>query len=131
MSVPLTVPPPAIDPTTLAVVRARLEQIADEMDTVFERMAFSPVISDAWDRADGIYSPADGTMIVQGARGLPIFVGVMQYAVASVTEKALRLPCQHGPLAGHRWPGTGRVFRGRHRRLPGGAAHPARPAIPG
>jgi N-methylhydantoinase B len=86
MSVPLTVPPPAIDPTTLAVVRARLEQIADEMDTVFERMAFSPVISDAWDRADGIYSPADGTMIVQGARGLPIFVGVMQYAVASVTE---------------------------------------------
>lgn len=73
-----------IDPLSLAVIRARLEQIADEMDTVFERMAFSPVISDAWDRADGIYSATDGSMIVQGARGLPIFVGTMQYTVASV-----------------------------------------------
>lgn len=72
------------DPITLAVVHGRLEQIADEMDTVFERMAFSPVISDAWDRADGVYSATDGSMIVQGHRGLPIFVGTMQYTVASV-----------------------------------------------
>ncbi|MGH3664313.1 MAG: hydantoinase B/oxoprolinase family protein [Micromonosporaceae bacterium] len=78
----------AVDPMTLAVVRGRLEQIADEMDTVFERMAFSPVISDAWDRADGIYSPYDGSMIVQGDRGLPIFVGVMQHTVASVIDWA-------------------------------------------
>lgn len=73
-----------IDPLTLAVIRGRLEQIADEMDTVFERMAFSPVISDAWDRADGIYSAEDGSMIVQGHRGLPIFVGTMQFTVQSV-----------------------------------------------
>ena len=73
-----------VDPLSLAVIRGRLEQIADEMDTVFERMAFSPVISDAWDRADGIYSATDGSMIVQGIRGLPIFVGTMQYTVASV-----------------------------------------------
>jgi N-methylhydantoinase B len=75
-----------VDPTTLAVVRGRLEQTADEMDTVFERMAFSPVISDAWDRADGIYRPDDGSMIVQGERGLPIFVGTMQYATRAVIE---------------------------------------------
>ncbi|BCW05951.1 hydantoinase B/oxoprolinase family protein [Arthrobacter sp. NtRootA1] len=75
---------PDVDPLSLAVIRGRLEQIADEMDTVFERMAFSPVISDAWDRADGIYSAKDGSMIVQGIRGLPIFVGTMQYTVASV-----------------------------------------------
>lgn len=73
-----------VDALSLAVIRGRLEQIADEMDTVFERMAFSPVISDAWDRADGIYSATDGSMIVQGYRGLPIFVGTMQYTVASV-----------------------------------------------
>src|SRR4029453_1551869 len=73
-----------VDPLSLAVIRGRLEQIADEMDTGFERMAFSPVISDAWDRADGIYSATDGSMIVQGIRGLPIFVGTMQYTVASV-----------------------------------------------
>ena len=75
---------PEVDALSLAVIRGRLEQIADEMDTVFERMAFSPVISDAWDRADGIYSAVDGSMIVQGVRGLPIFVGTMQYTVASV-----------------------------------------------
>lgn len=79
---------PEVDPLSIAVIRGRLEQIADEMDTVFERMAFSPVISDAWDRADGIYSPEDGSMIVQGDRGLPIFVGTMQYTVATVIEQA-------------------------------------------
>ncbi|WP_190812959.1 hydantoinase B/oxoprolinase family protein [Saccharopolyspora pogona] len=77
-----------LDPLSIAVIRGRLEQIADEMDTVFERMAFSPVISDAWDRADGIYSAIDGSMIVQGTRGLPIFVGTMQYTVASVISGA-------------------------------------------
>ncbi|MFE5700503.1 hydantoinase B/oxoprolinase family protein [Rhodococcus koreensis] len=77
-----------IDALTLAVIRGRLEQIADEMDTIFERMAFSSVISDAWDRADGIYAADDGSMIVQGHRGLPIFVGTMQYTVASVIKEA-------------------------------------------
>jgi N-methylhydantoinase B len=77
-----------VDPTTLAVVRGRLEQTADEMDAVFERMAFSPVISDAWDRADGIYRPDNGSMIVQGERGLPIFVGTMQYATRAVIDHA-------------------------------------------
>ncbi len=77
-----------VDPTTLAVVRGRLEQTADEMDTVFERMAFSPVISDAWDRADGVYRPDNGSMIVQGERGLPIFVGTMQYATRAVIDHA-------------------------------------------
>ncbi|WP_199433788.1 hydantoinase B/oxoprolinase family protein [Qaidamihabitans albus] len=75
-----------VDPTTLAVVRGRLEQLVDEMDTVFERMAFSPVISDALDRANGVYRPGTGSMIVQGERGLPIFVGVMQFAVRAVAE---------------------------------------------
>ena len=80
-----------VDPTTLAVIRGRLEQTTDEMDTVFERMAFSPVISDAWDRADGIYRPDDGGMIVQGERGLPIFVGTMQYATWAVIDHTEKL----------------------------------------
>lgn len=80
----MTIPP--LDPTTLTVLKGRLEQLADEMDTVFERMAFSPVISDGWDRANGIYRPERGTMVVQGERGLPIFVGVMQFAVRAVID---------------------------------------------
>ena len=86
-----------VDPLSLAVVRGRLEQIADEMDTVFERMAFSPVISDAWDRADGIYSPTDGSMIVQGGRGLPIFVAGMLLVVAGCGSFV-----QGGPPEGER-----------------------------
>ena len=72
-----------MDPITLAVVRGSLEQIADEMDATLERMAFSPVISDGFDRASGIYAAHDGAVIVQGPRGLPNFICVMQHTVRS------------------------------------------------
>ena len=75
-----------IDPTTLAVVRGALEQIADEMDTVLSTSAFSPVISDAWDRASGIFHPRTGEVIVQGRTGLPIFIIVMQHTVQHVLK---------------------------------------------
>src|ERR1700761_2279651 len=51
------------------------------MDTALERCAFSPIISEAVDRASGIYSAIDGGVIAQGVRGLPIFAGCMQYSV--------------------------------------------------
>ena len=63
-----------IDPITLAVIRGSLEQIADEMDATLERMAFSPVISDGFDRAIGIYDKTNGEVIMQGPRGLPSFL---------------------------------------------------------
>ncbi len=72
-----------MDPITLAVIRGSLEQIADEMDAALERMAFSPVISDGFDRASGIYAANDGAVIVQGPRGLPNFICVMQHTVRS------------------------------------------------
>ena len=77
----------AIDPITLAVIRGSLEQIADEMDATLERMAFSPVISDGFDRASGIYDRANGEVIIQGPRGLPNFIYVMEFTVKSVIEK--------------------------------------------
>jgi N-methylhydantoinase B len=52
-------PPPdtkAIDALTLAVIQAGLQQVCDEMDIAFSRAAFSPVIAEADDRSDGIYS---------------------------------------------------------------------------
>ena len=76
----------ALDPITLAVLQGSLEQIADEMDTTLERMAFSPVISDGWDRASGIYHPDNGEIIVQGPRGLPNFIYVMEFTVRSVID---------------------------------------------
>ncbi|PPR21510.1 MAG: hypothetical protein CFH38_01343, partial [Alphaproteobacteria bacterium MarineAlpha10_Bin1] len=45
-----------IDPVTLSVVQSGLQQVCNEMDLAFVRSAFSPVISEALDRSDGIYS---------------------------------------------------------------------------
>ena len=56
------------------------------MDLTFSRAAFSPVIAEANDRSDGIYSAVDGSLIAQGAQGLPVFVGVMQYSTRTLIE---------------------------------------------
>lgn len=76
----------AIDPITLSVIQAGLQQVCDEMDLSFSRAAFSPVIAEANDRSDGIYSAADGSLIAQGVGGLPVFVGTMQYSTRTLIE---------------------------------------------
>jgi N-methylhydantoinase B len=76
-----------IDPITLAVIQAGLQQVCDEMDLTFSRAAFSPVIAEADDRSDGIYSATDGSLIAQGSKGLPVFVGVMQFSTRTILER--------------------------------------------
>jgi N-methylhydantoinase B len=76
-----------LDPVTLAVIQAGLNQVCDEMDLTFSRAAFSPVIAEADDRSDGIYAAADGSLIAQGAKGLPVFVGVMQFSTRTLIER--------------------------------------------
>src|SRR6056297_733277 len=76
-----------IDPITLSVIQARLMQVCDEMDLAFSRAAFSPVIAEANDRSDGIYGAEDGALIAQGAGGLPVFVGTMQYSTRVLIER--------------------------------------------
>jgi N-methylhydantoinase B len=76
-----------LDPVTLAVIQAGLQQVCDEMDLTFSRAAFSPVIAEADDRSDGIYSAVDGALIAQGARGLPVFVGTMQFSTRHIVER--------------------------------------------
>ena len=73
-----------LDPITLSVIQAGLQQVCDEMDLAFSRAAFSPVIAEANDRSDGIYSANDGSLIAQGAGGLPVFVGTMQYSTRTL-----------------------------------------------
>lgn len=75
-----------LDAITLSVIQAALQQVCDEMDLTFSRAAFSPVIAEANDRSDGIYSAVDGSLIAQGSQGLPVFVGVMQYSTRTVIE---------------------------------------------
>ncbi|MBP5856611.1 hydantoinase B/oxoprolinase family protein [Marivibrio halodurans] len=77
----------AIDPVTLTVIQNGLAQVCNEMDLAFCRAAFSPVISEAMDRSDGIYAAGDGALIAQGDLGLPVFVGTMQYGTQAVIER--------------------------------------------
>ena len=75
-----------LDAITLSVIEAGLQQVCDEMDLAFSRSAFSPVIAEANDRSDGIYSAEDGSVIAQGIGGLPVFVGVMQHSTQTLIE---------------------------------------------
>ncbi|HBV55427.1 MAG TPA: hydantoin utilization protein B [Rhodobacteraceae bacterium] len=77
----------SIDPITLAVLAGRMEQIADEMDATLFRAAFNPIIAEAHDASHGLYHAATGDTLVQGKSGLPIFVGVMSFAVKAVIDK--------------------------------------------
>lgn len=79
-----------IDPVTLAVLKGRLEQLADEMDATLFRSAFNPIIAEAHDASHGLYHRETGATLVQGKSGLPVFVGVMSFAVKAVINKAAR-----------------------------------------
>ncbi len=76
----------SLDPITMSVIQAGLQQVCDEMDLSFSRAAFSPVIAEANDRSDGIYAADDGSLIAQGIGGLPVFVGTMQYSTRTLIE---------------------------------------------
>jgi len=91
----------SLDPVTLAVIQAGLQQVCDEMDLSFSRAAFSPVIAEADDRSDGIYDAVDGSLIAQGARGLPVFVGTMQFSTRHIIERiaaGVTLPPEPGDI---------------------------------
>ena len=84
-------PMTTLDRITLAVLKGRLEQIADEMDATLYRSAFNPIIAEAHDASHGLYDAASGDTLVQGKSGLPIFVGVMAFATRAVIAKAKRV----------------------------------------
>jgi N-methylhydantoinase B len=79
---------PTIDPVTLAVLKGRLEQVADEMDATLYRSAFNPIIAEAHDACHGLYDAATGDTLVQGKSGLPVFVGAMAFAVRAAIAAA-------------------------------------------
>ena len=80
--------PAVLDPVTLAVLRGRLEQVADEMDATLYRSAFNPIIAEAHDACHGLYDATTGDTLVQGKSGLPVFVGAMAFAVRATASAA-------------------------------------------
>ncbi|WP_235501162.1 hydantoinase B/oxoprolinase family protein [Hydrogenophaga sp. Root209] len=89
-----TTTPTAMDPVTLAVLRGRLEQIADEMDATLYRSAFNPIIAEAHDACHGLYDATTGDTLIQGKSGLPVFVGAMAFAVRA----AMRVAAERGGM---------------------------------
>ena len=85
---PIEQPDPSLDPVTLAVLRGRLEQVADEMDATLYRSAFNPIIAEAHDACHGLYDSLTGDTLIQGKSGLPVFVGAMAFAVRSMAAAA-------------------------------------------
>ena len=89
-----------IDPVTLAVLKGRLEQIADEMDATLYRSAFNPIIAEAHDACHGLYDAQTGDTLIQGKSGLPVFVGAMAFAVRA----AARIASERGGMVdGDTW----------------------------
>ena len=78
----------SLDPVTLAVLKGRLEQVADEMDATLYRSAFNPIIAEAHDACHGLYDADSGDTLVQGKSGLPVFVGAMAFAVRAAMAAA-------------------------------------------
>jgi len=91
---------PAMDPVTLAVLKGRLEQIADEMDATLYRSAFNPIIAEAHDACHGLYDAVSGDTLVQGKSGLPVFVGAMAFAVRAAAKVARERAAPGDPCKG-------------------------------
>lgn len=92
--------PAAMDPVTLAVLKGRLEQVADEMDATLYRSAFNPIIAEAHDACHGLYDAGSGDTLVQGKSGLPVFVGAMAFAVRAAARVARERSAPGDPAAG-------------------------------
>ena len=97
---PKPIEPQALDPVTLAVLKGRLEQIADEMDATLYRSAFNPIIAEAHDACHGLYDAETGDTLIQGKSGLPVFVGAMSFAVRVAARTASE---RGGMVEGDTW----------------------------
>lgn len=77
----------SVDVVTLAVVRGALDTVALEMDSTLTAAAFSMIIAEGRDYANGIYHAKTGEVIAQGKEGLPTFMGVMQFSLQKSLEE--------------------------------------------
>jgi N-methylhydantoinase B len=75
----------AIDPITFEVVKNRLTAIADEMETVLMRSAYSPVVKEMRDCSCALFDP-EGQVVAQAA-ALPMHLGALTPAVAQLLAR--------------------------------------------
>jgi Hydantoinase B/oxoprolinase len=86
--------PMPLDPVTLAVIENGLKQVCSEMDLVHEKTSFSPVISEAYDRSNGIKLEH---CQLKSALDLPLCFGFHQSPLGRiVVERAKWITCLPG-----------------------------------
>jgi len=76
----------SLPPLTLAKIKGRLEQVCDEIDSTFERTAFSPLISENRERGSGIFDGTNGDLIAQGRSALPQYIGIIPFVIRTIME---------------------------------------------
>jgi N-methylhydantoinase B len=74
-----------MDPIELGIFSSRLEAVCDEMGAVLRNAAFSPNIRDRLDFSCAVFD-AEGRLCAQAAH-IPVHLGSMAYAMASVVER--------------------------------------------
>jgi len=75
----------AVDPITFEVVKNRLIAIADEMETVLMRSAYSPVVKEMRDCSCALFDSV-GQVVAQ-ASALPMHLGALTPAMASLLDR--------------------------------------------
>jgi N-methylhydantoinase B len=78
-------PTQALDPVTLEVIRNRLDAIADEMEVVLLRSAFSSIVKEGLDASAAVFD-ARGQTVAQ-AVAIPIHLGALAYAVEAIVAR--------------------------------------------
>lgn len=73
------------EPTTIAVIRYRLEAIAQQVGVIMQRTAISQLLNQAYDFSTAIFD-ARGRMVAQ-AEHIPIHIGAMPHAVRTILSR--------------------------------------------
>lgn len=73
-----------LDPFTLSIIQAGLDNAAEEMFAVLKKTAMSPIIYEVLDVGTGVTDGA-GRLVSSGA-GIPSFIGVLDKAVQKIIE---------------------------------------------
>jgi N-methylhydantoinase B len=74
-----------VDPISIAVTRASLAAVAQEIFTVFERTALLPLLYDVHDFGISVFD--DRRNLIADAPGIPEFVGSLDFALSSIVER--------------------------------------------
>jgi N-methylhydantoinase B len=75
-----------LDPTTFAVLSSAFRSVVNEMNLTLFRSAYSPVITEGRDIGGAVFDPV-GRLVAQGDWDLAVFVGMLEFSVASIRER--------------------------------------------